>query len=297
MSKVDVSRVERARWALEGLSVGDAFGEQFFYLTDDHITRRTIPPAPWWYTDDTNMALSIVEILCDHGTIHQDQLARSFAERYDSDRGYGMAMHFLLRDIRQGQSWRERAHALFEGTGSFGNGAAMRVAPLGAFFADDLETVVIQARLSAEVTHTHPEGIAGAIAVAVATALAWRARRADTMPGPREFLEQIISLLPKSLVQKQIRQAARLPRGISTAQAAARLGNGSNISAHDTVPFTLWCAANYLSDYETALWQTVSGLGDMDTTCAIVGGITVMYTGEEGIPIAWRQAREPLPDG
>jgi ADP-ribosylglycohydrolase len=68
--------------------------------------------------------------------------------------------------------------------------------------------------------------------------------------------------------------------------AAALLGNGSLISAQDTVPFALWCAAGHLDDYEEALWTTVSGLGDRDTTCAIAGGIVACYTGVEGIPDA-----------
>lgn len=51
---------------------------------------------------------------------------------------------------------------LFYGQGSYGNGAAMRVAPLGAYFADDLALATQQARLSAEVTHAHAEGLIGA---------------------------------------------------------------------------------------------------------------------------------------
>ncbi len=72
------------------------------------------------------------------------------------------------------------------------------------------------------------------------------------------------------------------------------LCNGDLVSAQDTVPFALWCAAHHLDNYEEALWATVSGLGDRDTNCAIVGGIVVCYTGVEGIPVEWRAAREPL---
>lgn len=78
--------------------------------------------------------------------------------------------------------------------------------------------------------------------------------------------------------------------------AVAVLGNGTGLSAQDTVPFALWCAAQHLDDYEAALWLTVSGLGDRDTTCAIVGGIVACALGEAGIPSAWLAAREPLPD-
>jgi len=61
------------------------------------------------------------------------------------------------------------------------------------------------------------------------------------------------------------------------------------------VPFSLWCAARHLDDFTEAMWTTVSGLGDRDTTCAIVGGIVACAVGEEGIPKAWQSAREPLP--
>src|SRR5262245_63984537 len=70
----------------------------------------------------------------------------------------------------------------------------------------------------------------------------------------------------------------------------------TRLTAPGTVPFALWCAAQHLDDYEEALWLTVSGLGDRDTTCAIAGGIVACCTGAEGIPAAWRAAREPLPE-
>lgn len=61
------------------------------------------------------------------------------------------------------------------------------------------------------------------------------------------------------------------------------------------MPFVLWCAAERLYSYEEALWLTVSGLGDRDTTCAMVGGIVACYSGPAAIPGAWRAARETLP--
>jgi ADP-ribosylglycohydrolase len=70
------------------------------------------------------------------------------------------------------------------------------------------------------------------------------------------------------------------------------LGNGREVAAHDTVPFTIWAAARHLADFEEAIWVTASAGGDIDTTCAIVGGITA---GSGGIPDAWLRAAEPLP--
>ena len=53
----------------------------------------------------------------------------------------------------------------------------------------------------------------------------------------------------------------------------AALGTGRKVSAQDTVPFALWCASQRLGNYEEAFWLTVSELCDVDTTCAMVGGI------------------------
>ncbi|MEO0934765.1 MAG: ADP-ribosylglycohydrolase family protein, partial [Cyanobacteria bacterium J06641_2] len=168
-------RLNRAFNSLQGLSVGDAFGEKFFLhpnVAENIIASRAIPALPWYYTDDTQMSLSIYWVLREYGEINQDELAKHFARRYDEERGYGAGMQRLLLNIRDGEKWEDLSPNLFSGQGSYGNGGAMRVAPLGAFFADDMDLVVEQAVKSAEVTHAHPEGIAGTVAVAVAAAFA-----------------------------------------------------------------------------------------------------------------------------
>jgi ADP-ribosylglycohydrolase len=76
--------------------------------------------------------------------------------------------------------------------------------------------------------------------------------------------------------------------------AAKELGSGAQVISEDTVPFSVWCAARHLDSYEEALWSTVSGMGDRDTTCAIVGGIVALSAGRESIPVAWLAARERL---
>lgn len=291
--------IARAHISLKGLAVGDAFGETFFVnpdVVESLIEQRALRSGQWNYTDDTNMALSIFSILRQYGRIDQNALAQSFALRYDSGRGYGPAMHRLLADIKSGEGWSECAQRLFEGQGSFGNGAAMRVGPIGAFFADDIPKVVEEATRSAVITHAHDEAIAGAIAVAVATARATQLRDTTLKPDRAEFLDFVFSYSPDSEVRSKIRQARDMSDNASVTFAVSVLGNGVGVSAQDTVPFALWCAAQHLNDYEEALWLTVSGLGDRDTTCAIVGSIVVMMTGVERIPSDWRTFSEPLPD-
>ena len=297
---LDLPPISRAMLSLQGLSCGDSFGESFFLPHAEairHITDRSLPPGPWPFTDDTAMALSIVSNLKRFGAIDPEHLARSFSERYDPARGYGPAMHsHLLRLSAIGAAhWHREARSLFNGQGSFGNGAAMRVAPLGAFFADDPDRLMEQATRSAIPTHAHPEAVAGAIAVALAAAFFWNSRNAPAV-RPADTLASIAEATPSGLVRSGILQAADLPGSASPQAAAALLGNGSKVSAADTVPFALWCAATNPDSYEEALWRTVSGLGDRDTTCAIVGGIVILRTGMESLPKAWlARAESPWP--
>jgi ADP-ribosylglycohydrolase len=314
-------RLSLARQSLEGLSIGDAFGECFFLTLDlcyklvragvattDEIADETVAQKivalrevprrpPWNWTDDTHMAMSIYENLRDHQSIDQSTLARRFGVRYQENlsRGYGPAMHTLLPQLASGAQWRVASQELFGGEGSYGNGAAMRVAPIGAYFADDLPAAIQNARASAEVTHSHSEGIAGAIAVATATALAWQ-NRENTL-APPNFIERVLSHMPQSVVRYELEKAQQLPDAgnITIDEVVEELGNGEDVTAQDTVPFVIWCAAQYLDNYEEALWLTVSGLGDRDTTCAMVGGIVAMSAPQSTLPDFWRESCEAVP--
>jgi hypothetical protein len=130
MESTTNARVDRARISLEGLATGDAFGETFFRpeLRDEDAEIALADP-PWHWTDDTAMALSVYEILEKHGCVEQDRLAEAFAARYTNDprRGYGAGMHRLLRGISGGADWRVKTREQFDGQGSWGNGAAMRI--------------------------------------------------------------------------------------------------------------------------------------------------------------------------
>lgn len=291
-------RLYRARVSLDGLSVGDALGGFFegtsYQRLSVFVKERRPPEGHWRFTDDTMMALSIYEILAKHGEIDQDALAASYGEHYELGRGYGPAMHRLLPQIKRGKGWRTASSALFSGQGSFGNGGAMRVAPLGAYFADDLNKVIEQARLATEITHAHPEGIIGATAVALGAAYACCLKAANERPSRTEFINLILPHLPDSDVKSGIKRAAEI-QSTEIVHVVGMIGNGSQISAQDTVPFVLFCAGEWLDNYEEAIWQTASGGGDVDTTCAMVGGIVASYTGREAIPQAWLNSREPLP--
>ncbi|WP_371500746.1 ADP-ribosylglycohydrolase family protein [Kitasatospora sp. NBC_00374] len=286
--------------SLQGLALGDAFGDRWFSPRVDEAAaeyRARIPRrAPWHWTDDTAMALTLFRHLADHGEVRQDELAAAFAAEYTANPGrkYGPSMHQVLRRIHQGADWREVTSSVFGGQGSHGNGAAMRVAPLGAWFAADPDAAAGQAELAALTTHFNPEAVAGAVAVALAAAFAARSRGGPA-PDRVELLTRVADLLPAGDVRSGLRTAARFPAGTSVRHAAVVLGSGSRMSAQDTVPFALWCAAGQLDSLPETIWQTLGGWGDMDTTCAIAAGVTAARTGLAEVPAAWLAAREELP--
>lgn len=291
-------RMERALLSLDGLSVGDGFGERFFTIpevVEDRLEHRKSPPPLWLVTDDTIMALSIVRCLKRYGHIEQDALADAFAREYarDPQRGYGGTAHGILCAIAEGTPWQRAAGSAFDGQGSCGNGGAMRAAPIGAYFADDYARVISEARASAEVTHMHPDGQTGATAVALAAAWMIRERKPENKPT-FEMIEFVLAHIPQTDTYYRLKKALTVPLELTPRSAALFLGNGSGVISSDTVPFCLWCASRHPTNYSEALWSTVSGLGDRDTTCAIVGGIVALSAGRESIPTEWLKAREPI---
>jgi len=284
--------------SLQGLSVGDALGQAFFVNRGEPeplVTGRLLPSTPWPWSDDTVMAVSIVEVLERHRRLDQDALAEAFARRFlaDTERGYGPMAYWLLHQLGAGQPWREVSAQVFSGQGSLGNGSAMRVAPLGAFFSEDLDRVQREARASSEVTHFHPDGIAGAEAVALCTAELVRADGGAI--NASAVLERIANRVTAGDTREGIVKAVGL-LGAEPAEAARQLGDGSLVRCSDTVPFALWCAVSSPASYDKAIWLALRGLlnpdSDRDTMLAIVGGIVGAVAPP---PVSWLECREPLP--
>ncbi|MFD8247989.1 ADP-ribosylglycohydrolase family protein [Nocardia sp. NPDC059691] len=289
--------------SLDGLSVGDALGAEFPIMgrSIPDLRAGNLPARQCGWTDDTEMACTVVAELIGRGGIDQDRLAAAFARRFDPSRDYGFLAVGTLRRIRDGVHWREAAGAVYDNQGSCGNGAAMRVAPLGAFYADDPEKIAAEAARSAQVTHLHPEGVLGAVAVALAAGQAAHARLRGSRPTPADFITGVLDRLDDGETTRLIRRARSL-LDASAEEAADELGNGSRVTAQNTVPFTIWVAATHLDDYPAAITTCIAADGDIDTTSAIAGGIVAAHTGTDthpgplgGVPRTWLAAREPLP--
>lgn len=213
----------------------------------------------------------------------------------------GMSSHVddLVTSILEKKSWKDTAQTVQakiniekaelknpEKVGSCGNGAAMRVAPLGALLSNYTAYEVARAAsLSALPTHDHPEGIAGAMAIAQA---AWKvARRPIDAICPDSFWEHILSTTPQGEVYKGLMKAAVLDWNSQLGVAVQILGNGTHVTCQDTVPLCCWLTIRGLTldhSYERVIRDTSACGGDVDTTCAIVGGI---YATISDLPEDW----------
>lgn len=175
--------------------------------------------------------------------------------------------------------------------GSCGNGSVMRVAPLGAYFCDEpIEYVIEQATLSSQPTHCHPEGIAGAIAISLLSmkivnefGVSYSSNNlldTDYLDcSHQELYQWLLQYVPKGQVWDGIEKASKLPLDISLPKLIEILGNGTHVTCQDTVPLCVFLTIRALSTcqiermYEEVIIETCKCFGDVDTNCAIVGGM------------------------
>src|ERR1700677_1922597 len=224
---------DRFEGCLLGLAVGDALGGLFEGRTANSIRDRLptvralidYPQDELWYTDDTQMAIGVAETLADHGTITEEQLCKAFVANYVPSRGYGRGARAVLDAMEEGRDHRQVAGRYFPG-GSYGNGAAMRIAPLGLFFRHDPSELREQARLSALPTHVHPLGIEGAHLLALAVA---KASQMDSFDRDA-FFTVLLSACESPEYRAKLEQASQ----VESVEDLAALGNG--IEALESVP-------------------------------------------------------------
>ncbi|WP_294301233.1 ADP-ribosylglycohydrolase family protein [uncultured Chryseobacterium sp.] len=275
--------------SLTGISIGDAFGESFFgeeSFVKSHIQQKIIPEGNLDFTDDTIMAIVIFRSLKKFEEIDQDFLAEEFTKNYhlDINRGYGPSMHRYFRDIKSGDYWKEVSYAKFEGQGSMGNGGAMRAAVIGAYFYDDLKTLKENAERSCEVTHANREAVEGTKAISLAAAFAVREKLGMEKLDQQDFIRNIQNELGNSDLKSKLNKCLYLDGNPRMELLVKTLGNGIRMTAQDTVPLVIWMLLRYRRNFEECLWNTVSALGDRDTTCAMAGGVSILCCNENTIP-------------
>ncbi len=209
------------------------------------------------FTDDTVLTVAVAHAILEGGDYGAS--LKAFGRKHP-DAGYGASFYAWMQAESSGPY------------GSWGNGSAMRVSPVG--FAFDTEDEVLrEARRSAEVTHSHPEGIRGAQATALAV---FRARTGASREDIRDEVSR------------------RFGYDMDRSLAAIRPGYGFQISCQCSVPESL-IAFLESTGVEDAIRKAISLVGDSDTMACVAGGVAQAFFGEIPPDIV-QGIRERLPE-
>jgi poly(ADP-ribose) glycohydrolase ARH3 len=285
-----------------GTFVGDAMGEPVEGWPHKAIHSRfglldTVLREEARYTDDTQMMIGILETLAEKGSFDPAVCALRFQENFDPSRGYGRRIFGVMERIRQGMPWNE------VGTDSFGNGGAMRIAPIGCFYYSDLQAVEENAILSARITHNHPEGLAGAVAQATAVALAVQHGLSNDPVEAESFVNRVsaqVRSIDKGFAES-LDAITSISRRFSSRPAddaielIEAIGDqyGLSLRAIESVPAAIGAFVLTNSFRESVVLAVNLG-GDADTIGAMAGAVAGAYYGLQQIPQEWI---DPLENG
>ncbi|XP_076308294.1 ADP-ribosylhydrolase ARH3-like isoform X2 [Tachypleus tridentatus] len=330
MSAVSTLITGKFRGCLVGSLLGDCLGAPFegdFPVSKTVLTKYFTnvltnesdkgPLKP--YTDDTAMTRSVAQSLIERRMLDCQDMAKRFTEEYfkQPKRGYGFNVVDVFKALkaRNYDNVFQPAKELFSGCGSYGNGAAMRVAPVALFcYKQDKETLIKMARQSAQITHAHPNGYNGAILQALAVHEALKADPGSNL-DPFSFIDSLLTNMEsvegategedekpycKSLnVIKHILRPE--DKDMTPEEVAVLLGN--NISALKSVPTAVYVFLKNLetsesSEYENPFVRTmhfsISLGGDTDTIASMAGSIAGAFYGTNGIPELMQNKCEDL---
>ena len=292
---------DKFRGAILGGFLGDAFGAGFEGMSPDRATFHLGSLSKKFsrnYTDDTDMTLALGESIAQTGGVDPEDIAKQFSLHCDLTRGYAIGTIKAVLALRAGLKWYQVGRVVFE-NGSFGNGAAMRVSPVGLFYHRDLDKIQEEAIKQSSITHVHPLGQWGAVMQACCVGLA-------VSQDPRGPLkkEQMVTNLREVLwrgqieymkVLNKIEEMVSHERKLQARHLVQVLGNG--VEALFSVPSACYIAITYSPDFCDAIRAAISLGGDTDTIAGMVGAIVGAHVGEKGLPGDWIEQLEDGPRG
>jgi poly(ADP-ribose) glycohydrolase ARH3 len=241
------------------------------------------------YTDDTAMMIGIAESLIENRGFNAEHLVQTFIRNYDAEpwRGYGPGPPAIFEMIKSGLGWKEAAARIYPG-GSFGNGSAMRIAPIGLFYYDNINQLREIACKSSQITHTHFLGMEGAALQAYAVAITVK-----TEPDhwdKYDFLRKLSNFVEVDEYQKKLKSIRTLLReNASKFEVVQELGN--TVEAINSVPISIFSFLANLG-FKATLDYALSLGGDRDTISAMTGAIAGACYGIKDIPEGWKDGLE-----
>jgi ADP-ribosylglycohydrolase len=293
-------KLDRIRGALLGTAVGDALGMPVEGWSNTSIVRRygeirEMLPARLGrgtYTDDTQMMIALAESMVRCQQVDGEDIANMYVKLCDPCRGYGGGALRALQRINTGISWRESGIGDFPG-GSFGNGGAMRIAPIGAVYGSgDVERLRNVVEAAVYCTHTHPLGIDGAVGQARAIGIVEQLDSVSEHFSANTVLRSIHDAVRTEEFHTALNQVDKLLQEIdvNVERVISCLGNG--IAALEAVPAALYAFLSHPQSFEDAVVYAVGLGGDTDTIGAMTGALSGAYLGVSQIPARWLEVLE-----
>ena len=275
---------------LVGSAVGDALGSSFEGSWAPEVKPENFSGR---WTDDTHMMIGVAESLIENEGFNGRHMTETFIKNYESEpwRGYGPGPPRVFRWIKSGVPWDEAAKRLYGGAGSYGNGAAMRAAPVGVFYHDDTEQLRAVAYSQSQITHIHQLGMEGAALQAYAVALATNADPSSRL-GPLTFLSRLKAFTHNEVYRQKLEKAEELLSETNRRRVARELGN--SVTAHNSVPTAIHSFLRNPHNFGESVLYAISLGGDTDTIGAMTGAISGAYHGAEAIPERWKSKLERL---
>ncbi|CAH1405504.1 unnamed protein product [Nezara viridula] len=182
--------VSKFKGALVGALLGDCLGapfegenepstdtlQEYFDSMENPSTKAPVKR----FTDDTAMTLGILKSFIELGCFDERDIANRFVTNYfrEPNRGYGESVVTVFKKLRQILNSSNRSNSetdvwkpaqqQFNGSGSLGNGGAMRIAPVALYCYSDYKLLLSTAEKCTKLTHTHKLGVNGALLQALA---------------------------------------------------------------------------------------------------------------------------------
>ena len=279
--------------SIVGSAIGDAIGELAFKFPEkERLCFELEKTSVLHYTDDTAMLIGLAESIIEEQDVDQQQLGNIFSRNFRQEpwRGYASGPPTIFSMVeRFGVTYTEAARSLFRGAGSLGNGAAMRVAPVGLFFHNSHD-LYQKVSASAEVTHAHPVGIDGAAVQAKAIANVLGLNQEEEF-RPTHFILKLIRFARTYEIRTKIEIVRQLIMSdIPPNVAADRIGR--TVAVHESMPFALYSFLRHPESMEESLYCAILHGGDRDTLGAMTCAISGAYLGIEAVPLIWREKLE-----
>jgi len=272
-----------------GSALGDAIGQIAFTYPQEALLRSALKDLPEFrYTDDTAMAIGLAESIVESGGVDEQHLGKTFADNFAREpwRGYASGPPTVFSMVeKRGMTYTAAAKSLFGGQGSLGNGASMRIGPLGLFYYES-QAIYEKASESAGVTHAHPVGMDGAAVQALAVGRVVTLDPKQDFPA-ESYTEALINIARTPEIKEKMRLVKKaIIQGIPPDAAADLIGR--TVAVHESMPFAVYSFVRHTQSFEDTVFCASMNGGDRDTLGAMAGAISGAYLGIEAVPPSWR---------